>query len=676
MRSTRLPYEFLLAVLLLAGAAPLSPAARMLAQQRGGETTPESTASPVFIGTPVFTGNAHVSSDILSEALRDRGLLPYPAASDAATAAAVVGILQQVYAARGYPFCRVAVDVAAAHGHPSPDTTMKRSPQNDREIPGDAGSRSVRIRISEGPLLVVGAVAFEGDTGLSDAALRETMRLQQDEPFTDRALEQDIERLLALYDRSGYPFAAVRVADITVRTDESEAAGNEVLGSEAMGSEAVSSEAVSSEAAGQEAVDNRSTAKHAAAAAADTVRADITLAIESGGLFRIEEFTVEGNELTDADVIVRETRIQRGEVYDAEAVTDVRRRLARLDYFSSVDEPRLYVRDGRGGLLLRVTEGNANLFDGVVGYQPPAGDESEGYFTGLVNLSFRNLFGTGRRLDARWERATRQVSELELHYLEPWLFGLPLNAAGGFFQRQQDSAYVRRALDGEIRYLATTDLQFAATVQSTQVIPSENSTVAGLRRSSMLAGGVELRIDTRDDVWSPRAGILLRNSYSGGDKRFTADDGREVTDFQQRIEIDAGYFQELFARTVLAVSLHGRELRGDELDVSDLYRVGGANTLRGYREEQFAGTRFGWMNTELRYSLGRRTFAFLFYDFGYIYQSPDTDRGRDEFSAFRGGYGIGGRIETALGIMGVSYALGQGDGFADGKIHFGLINAF
>ncbi|MBN1448558.1 MAG: BamA/TamA family outer membrane protein [Bacteroidetes bacterium] len=501
-------------------------------------------------------------------------------------------------------------------------------------------------------LLAFGDVTFAGDLGLDENALREEMRLRRGQPFAESLLTQDIERLLALYDRNGYPFAVIRIVDLQLGATDSSAAIPAVSAANPVG--------------GTNDNEHKS----------DTVYVDIILDIENGGLFRIEEFTVQGNDLTDKDVIVRETRIDRGELYDAEKVADIRRRLERLEYFRSVGEPRLYRRDGRGGLLLQVTEGNTNLFDGVVGYQPPAGEDPNGYFTGLVNLRFGNLFGTGRRLDARWERATRKISELQLRYLEPWIFGLPLNITGGFFQRQQDSAYVRRTLDGEIRYLAGADLQFAATVQSTQVIPSQNSTITGLTRSSILTGGIELRIDTRDDVWNPRSGIFLRNAYSGGDKRFTNAAGEEITDFLQRIEVDAGYHQELLARTVLAVVLHGRELTGDELDVSDLYRVGGANTLRGYREEQFTGTRFGWINTELRYSLGRRTFAFIFYDFGYIYQSPDSNRGREEFSVFRGGYGIGGRIETALGIMGVSYALGEGDGFSDGKIHFGLINAF
>ena len=457
------------------------------------------------------------------------------------------------------------------------------------------------------------------------------------EVFSDAALNADLRRIALAYDVAGYPFAEVTVADVRIR------------------------------ARGMSESDDGLPFEDG------TLLVDVLLEIDEGPLFFIDEITVEGNDLTDTDVIVRETRIAPHERYDPETVGDVVRRLERMQIFSRVEEPQLYRRDSVGGLLLRVTEGGANRFDGVIGYQPPRGNETGGSVTGLVNLGLRNLFGTGRRLDARWERATSEISELELHYLEPWVAGLPVNLSAGLRQRQQDSAYVRRGFEGAVTLLWSRHVELTAGVEQTTVIPSEG--VTAFARSSTLAGRIELRIDTRDNVYNPRSGITLRNSYSGGGKRSSTASG-ETRSSVQRLEVDAEYFQALWPRTVLAVALHGRELRGGDLDPSDLYRLGGARSLRGYREEQFTGTRIGWTSLEFRYSLGRRTFAFAFYDFGYIDQSPDPARNRPAFNASRGGYGIGGRLETALGILGVSYALGEGDGLGEGKIHFGLVNEF
>ena len=49
---------------------------------------------------------------------------------------------------------------------------------------------------------------------------------------------------------------------------------------------------------------------------------------------------------------------------------------------------------------------------------------------------------------------------------------------------------------------------------------------------------------------------------------------------------------------------------GPFFEESDLYRLGGTNTLRGYRENQFLGSRIFWSNLEYRFLLTQRTFAF------------------------------------------------------------------
>ena len=113
---------------------------------------------------------------------------------------------------------------------------------------------------------------------------------------------------------------------------------------------------------------------------------------------------------------------------------------------------------------------------------------------------------------------------------------------------------------------------------------------------------------------------------------------------------------------------------GKELD--ELYRFGGATTLRGYREDQFTGNRLLWTNLEYRYLLGRRSYAFLFTDIGYYLRDELLALGLVEATAVKIGYGLGITFETALGLLGVSYALGEGDTFNKGKIHFGLIGEF
>jgi outer membrane protein insertion porin family len=142
------------------------------------------------------------------------------------------------------------------------------------------------------------------------------------------------------------------------------------------------------------------------------------------------------------------------------------------------------------------------------------------------------------------------------------------------------------------------------------------------------------------------------------------------------LSFDFEYALSTFQRQVLVATLHGRDFRSGAIEVSDMFRLGGSNSLRGYREGQFLGSRIAWSNLEYRLLAGQRSFAFGFVDIGYIV-SPSRPEARltgEEID--RLGYGLGIRLDTPLGLIGVSLAFGQGDTFSSAKLHVRLVNEF
>ncbi len=152
--------------------------------------------------------------------------------------------------------------------------------------------------------------------------------------------------------------------------------------------------------------------------------------------------------------------------------------------------------------------------------------------------------------------------------------------------------------------------------------------------------------------------------------------GLETNIDLQRYEFEFRIFYKPFQRQVIALGLNGKELRGSFLEVSDLFRLGGTNTLRGYTEGQFLGSRIFWSNLEYRFLLSQRSFIFPFIDTGYFLRKGDLMHNIQKTEGFRIGYGLGINLETGIGVIGVSFALGKGDTFSTGKIHFGIVNEF
>ncbi|MGB9591756.1 MAG: BamA/TamA family outer membrane protein, partial [Candidatus Kryptoniota bacterium] len=187
--------------------------------------------------------------------------------------------------------------------------------------------------------------------------------------------------------------------------------------------------------------------------------------------------------------------------------------------------------------------------------------------------------------------------------------------------------------------------------------------------------------DTRNDIYNPTYGALYETQFKFGRKTIYGPPSLITTLAQnsvyiQHLTIDLSMYHEIFHRQVAAISVHAAQVIGNELDQTDLYRIGGTNTIRGYLERQFIASRATWTNLEYRYITEQRSYIFAFLDAGYIMRPADPIAHIPQKQFFLYGYGIGAQIETGFGILKASFALARGESFTEGKIHFGIINQF
>ncbi len=499
----------------------------------------------------------------------------------------------------------------------------------------DSSFADLTISIEEGKQVMLGDIVISGNRTFSTADILGKFDTKTGEVLDNNILNNDIKELLNNYEKRGSLFTKVFVDDVSVYYENS------------------------------------------------LPKLRLKIIIKEESKVKISNIRIKGNEDTKESVILRELKINNDKSVTREDLQNIKFRLERLNIFEVVETPVVYTLTNKNesGLLIKVKEGNTNTFDGIIGYVPPANEKENGYFTGLINLSFRNLFGTARRLDARWQQETKSIQELELKYGEPYFFGLPLNVSGGFLQRLQDSSYTRRKFDAKGDILVTSKFTFGFSAGIDRIIPPEDSLVGfKVADSRVLYAGTEIRFDSRDNIYIPEKGILYRANYVYGDKKIYNRQGSVNSADQsfalQRYSMDVDVFFSFFRRQSLLVRLFAGQVVSDKLEDADYFKVGGIKNVRGYREEQFRASAFTYGTVEMRYAFSRKSFASVFFDPGYYYRPADLLNNIPRQESFIFGYGLGIRIETAIGVIGVNYAIGKDDGILDGKIHFGLINEF
>jgi len=501
-------------------------------------------------------------------------------------------------------------------------------------IAPDSSGATVQIFIREGEEVRLGRLNLAGVDSAQAETTKSRFNTRSGQRVNVSSLEEDLDDALVQWENRGYPFSRFDLKSATLDSMND---------------------------------------KHTALG--------LTFQTILGPQLLLKEIQIEGNTLTKRNVILREIRIRPGDLYDREKVANIPARLMKLGYFEQVDEPEVFLAGGNeGGLLLRLKEGNSSRFDGVLGYNPSTIAE-KGYFTGLIDISLGNLLGTGRSLLAHWQKSDRRSQDAKFHYREPWVAGLPMNVGFGFEQLIQDTTYIQRELALDVTLPLSENLSAIAQLSREETTPdSLGSFLLGIPKSRTFNATIGLDYDTRDDRINPRRGIYYHTDVRAGKKRNLGPESL-IQELELKKDVDnkqisliVKFYAPLLRRQVLAFGMQGRQIRSNEkyIPIPDQFRMGGAKSLRGYREFQFRGSSVAWVNLEYRYLLGRRSRVFLFCDGGYF--SSEDRSGKNE--GYKTGYGFGIRLETGLGIMGIDYGLGEGDSLFNGKVHVGLINEF
>ncbi|MEO0079251.1 MAG: BamA/TamA family outer membrane protein [candidate division WOR-3 bacterium] len=375
-----------------------------------------------------------------------------------------------------------------------------------------------------------------------------------------------------------------------------------------------------------------------------------TLLVNEGPKVRVDFLEFSGSGSLKPTLLLRAAGFRPGTGYSTGILQSWKRNLEKTGW-AQVESEELVTSDGRFGVRFWLTERHTTLISGALGYLPE--DER---FTGMVRLRFLNLLGTGRKFEAAWHSVlTRTVYELS--YTEPWVFGSRLSGAGSIRQTVVDTSY------------SQTNITLSGVVGTRGAelgVETGYERLAGLVNCRTVWAGTGFGLDTRDRPLNPGKGIILEVKTRVGE-RLSGDSSSVGVG---RAELELELFQTA-GRLVLANRIAGRIVSAQvELTEPELYRLGGAQSVRGYREGSFVSSRVVWLNSELWLRFGQRARIYPFFDLGLYQSLPDRQW------HWAPGYGIGGRWQTGPGLFGLDYGVAFQESPLRGKVHLSYEGGF
>ena len=430
----------------------------------------------------------------------------------------------------------------------------------------------------------------------------------------------------------------------------------------------------------------------------------LNIAIEEG---RIEDISLVGNEKTKDKVILRELRFKKGQPFNKFLASRSMERLYNLGYFEDVNMKLLPGKYGDHNVIVEidVVEQKTGIITVGAGYS-----ESDG-MVGVLEVGDTNFRGTGDKVNVHWEfGGSGRGRNYQLSYTRPWINSNGDSLGASVFNRvyqyndynakgETIAEYDKRRQGWNLTWGRVSDEYRTNYLNFESVKESYDS------KDGFQWGGVAREAFSKDyakkGFTTPQAmeqdwynkiqnnfgrtnSLTFTHVFDNRDNYFNASRGRRLSyslqwgghglggkyDFY-KVTAEGRFYKSLRNGHILALRLMGGYINGD-VAYGNLFDLGGANTLRGYEDEQFKGNKMYAATLEYRFPIAKKVQGVVFTDMGSTW---GIDNGQipwyEDDTSIHFSAGVGIRLQTPIGPIRLDY--GHGD---RNKFHFSFGTQF
>jgi len=580
------------------------------------------------------------------------------------------------------------------------------------------GDVKVVFTINEGRQMKIEEIVIRGNRGLTDKQIKNAMGTQERQYWILRGtvqrqrLDEDVDRILQLYNDHGYIQARVESHDVTVDREKARVTINIVVveGSQhRVASVGFTGVTLMPESELRRQVKLKAGDVFSRSALRDSVKAledlysnigrasaevnpkidllpenkiAIVFEVNEGPTVYVERINIAGNVRSQDKILRRELQMAEGEIFTLRKLQRSKQRLTNLGYFEKVEVNTAPGSDKTKIVVnVDVTERPTGLFSIGGGYSSADGA------LGTVDLSQNNFLGRGWLASIKI-RAGVNVQQGQISFTEPWLFDRPLSAGFDVFStRRSFIEYDYNTLGLGLRvshpfeefwrwhlgYRLTQDEVLHLKNRDDSFLREEEGTLI-----TSLASAVVAR-DSRDSIQTPSKGgqVVLTTEMAGlgGDHHYS-----KTTAF-------ATYFKPIWFGHIMSGRFqtgYGFGFGSERLPVFERFYQGGPNSIRSFKPRQVSpidefGTRIGGTSEvlgtlEYIVPLPFDIRLAAFFDIGNVYGF----RTKFDLTDLREAAGGGVRWVSPFGPVRVDYGfnLDKRPGEKSGNFHFSVGSPF
>jgi len=345
----------------------------------------------------------------------------------------------------------------------------------------------------------------------------------------------------------------------------------------------------------------------------------LEMKISNSSSRKIDKVITRGYEDFPKKFITKYFLIDKNTVFSKQKLNQVSALSNKLDFIKEKKAPEVLFKKDSTHLYLFLDKIGTSSFDGLVNFSSK--ENGKGLLlNGNLDLKLNNTFNTGEKFEIIWNKVSDEKTDFKINSYVPYILNSKFSTTLEFYLYRQDSTFINTNFELKTDYSINQKSHASilySSEKSNYLLNISNNDLASY--SNYFIGlGYELKKSSTSNLYKYKNGLNLNLTIG---KRKT--DTESIN--QLKFHFSAFANVEINNRGYLNIKNESGLLTSKNYLLNELFRIGGANSIRGYNEQSIFTNGYSYSNIEFRYSLDTSSYLYSITDLG-IYKENTTNK--------------------------------------------------
>lgn len=295
--------------------------------------------------------------------------------------------------------------------------------------------------------------------------------------------------------------------------------------------------------------------------------------------------------------------------FNQKKIIEISNSSKNIQFIEEIKPPEVLFTKDSTKLFLYFKKKPNNSFDGIVNF---TSKENGGVlFNGNIDLKLNNILNKGEKFELFWNSIAEERQEFKLSTKIPYVFNSRFTPKISFSIYKQDTTFLNTKFNSELFFNINPRTQIALiySSESSENLNKDINNTIETYNNSFLGFSFFYRTPKNDFFFNDKFFLEIKPTI-----------GKRTTDLnstnQFKIEGSTSYIWDLNLRNSIYIKNTTGYLNSASFLDNELFRIGGANSIRGFNEQSIFTNSFTYFNIEYRYLTSNKSYLYSIADLG------------------------------------------------------------